>query len=250
MARVEQGFDAVLVSHLPPGLWAGVDFATNPNLNGARPISSTDTAISNRLAEDTLRSSRRLAKLGFVESLKQYESVSVEDYLASELHSEIKHEYLGGVVYAMSGARNRHNRIVMNLYGLLWSALRGTSCQPYNSDTKIRIRLPHHVRFYYPDASVICRSNPMDESFQDEPVMIVEVLSKRTRRLDEGEKKDAYLTIPSLMLYLLVEQDSQAVQLFRRTAQGFLREIYADGVIPLPEINCQLPLSEIYQGVQ
>ena len=188
--------------------------------------------------------------MGFVESLKRYESVSVEDYLATELQSDIKHEYLGGVVYAMSGARNRHNRIVMNVYGLLWSGLRGASCQPYNSDTKIRIRLPNHVRFYYPDASVICRSNPLDDSFQDDPVVIVEVLSKRTRRLDEGEKKDAYLTIPSLMLYLLVEQDSQAVQVFRRTAQGFLRELYADGVIQLPEIKCQLPLAELYQGVQ
>lgn len=79
----------------------------------------------------------------------------------------------------------------MNLYGLLWSGLRGTVRQPYNSDTKIRIRLPNHVRFYYPDASVICRSNPMDDSFQDEPVMIIEVLSERSRRLDEGEKKDA-----------------------------------------------------------
>ena len=184
-----------------------------------------------------------------VESLKQYESISVEDYLAAELESETRHEYLGGVVYAMSGGRNRHNLIVMNLYGLLWSALRGGRCQPCNSDTKIRIRLPNHVRFYYPDASVICRSNPLDESFQDEPVVVVEVLSKSTRRLDEGEKKDAYLTIPSLVSYLLVEQDSQAVQVFRRTPQGFIRELYIDGVIELPEVGCRLAVADLYQGI-
>ena len=200
--------------------------------------------------EGVLPSPPWLAKLSFVESLKQYESVSVEDYLAGELESDGKHEYLGGAVYAMSGARNRHNRIVMNLYGLLWSGLRGESCQPYNSDTKIRIRLPNHVRFYYPDASVICRSNPLDDSFQDEPVVIFEVLSKGTRRLDEGEKKEAYLTIPTLMLYILVEQDSEAIQVFRRTPQGFQRELYAEGVIQMPEINCRLSLEEIYQGVQ
>ncbi|MBT9587333.1 Uma2 family endonuclease [bacterium] len=185
-----------------------------------------------------------------MESPEQYKAVSIGDYLAAELESEIKHEYLGGVLYAMSGARNRHNRIVMNIYGLLWSRLRGRACQPYNSDTKIRIRLPNHVRFYYPDASVICRSNPLDDSFQDEPVVIVEVLSKRTRRLDEGEKKDAYLTISSLMVYLLVEQDSQAVQAFRRTDQGFARELYADGVIGLPEIDCELPLADLYHGIE
>ena len=52
------------------------------------------------------------------------------------------------------------------------------------------------------------------------------MLSKRTRRTDEGEKKDAYLTIPSLCVYALVEQETAAVVLFRRTDQGFVREVY------------------------
>ena len=124
--------------------------------------------------------------------------VSVEDYLAGELESPIKHEYVGGVVYAMAGARNRHNRIATNTLGFLHARLRGKSCEPYNSDTKVRIRLPTHTRFYYPDASVICRPNSEDDSYQDDPAVIAEVLSRRTRRIDEGEKKDAYLTIPSL----------------------------------------------------
>ena len=64
--------------------------------------------------------------------------------------------------------------------------------------TKVRIQLPSQIRFYYPDVSVICRSNPPNDSFQDEPVLVVEVLSRKTRRIEEGEKKDAYLTIPSL----------------------------------------------------
>jgi Uma2 family endonuclease len=178
--------------------------------------------------------------------------ISVEDYLAGELVSLIKHEYLGGVVYAMAGARNLHNIIKGNVFGSLHARLRGRRCRPFDSDTKIRVRLPLQIRFYYPDASVVCRENPRDDSFQDDPAMIVEVLSRATRRIDEGEKKDAYLTIPSLSVYLLVEQESSAVVAYRRTAQGFVTEKYTrpDAVIPLPEIDAELPLAEIYEGVE
>ena len=114
--------------------------------------------------------------------------VSVEDYLAGELNSTTKHEYLGGMVYAMARARNAHNVIATNAVGVLHARLRGKKCRPFNSDTKIRVRLPTHWRFYYPDASIVCRPNPQSESFQDEPAAIFEVMSKATRRLDMSEK--------------------------------------------------------------
>jgi Uma2 family endonuclease len=177
--------------------------------------------------------------------------VSVDDYLASELDSPIKHEYLGGVVYAMAGARNLHNRIKRNAFLAMGLRLRGKRCGPYDSDTKIRIQFPTYVRFYYPDASVICDENPLTDSFQDQPAVIVEVLSKRTRRTDEGEKKDAYLTLRSLSAYLLVEQEFPAVVVHRRSGKGFVREVYEglDAIIPLPEIEIDLPLAEIYEAV-
>jgi Uma2 family endonuclease len=178
--------------------------------------------------------------------------VSVDDYLAGELVSEIKHEYLGGFVYAIAGARIAHNLIKGNIFGALYSTLRGSQCRPYDSDMKIRVRLPTQVRFYYPDTSVVCRSNPRDFSFQDEPTAVVEVLSRDTRRTDEGEKKDAYLTISSLSTYLLVEQDMPSVVVHRRVEQGFEREVYTglDAVIPMPELSTELPLSEIYDGAE
>jgi Uma2 family endonuclease len=177
--------------------------------------------------------------------------VSVEEYLAGELASPIKREYVGGVLYAMAGARNAHNLIATNALVALGARLRGKRCRPYNSDTKIRIRLPTQVRFYYPDVSVICRPNPQTDSFQDEPAVLIEVLSNRTRRIDEGEKKDAYLTIPSLCVYVLVEQETPAVRVFRRTENGFVREVYEglDAVVPLGEIEVDLPLAEVYEAV-
>lgn len=183
---------------------------------------------------------------------RKRQPVSVEEYLAGELASHVKHEYLGGFVHAMAGARNVHNLIATNTLGRLHSLLRGKPCRPYNSDTKIRIKLPNHVRFYYPDVSIICNSNPPDDSFQDSPSAIFEVLSDKTRRIDHGEKKDAYLTIPSLQLYVLIEQECPLVTLYRRTDDGFVREIYGeiDSIIPLGEFDAELPLAEVYESVE
>jgi Uma2 family endonuclease len=177
--------------------------------------------------------------------------VSIEDYLVGELDSPVKHEYLGGVVYAMAGARNVHNLIASNVLIAVGGRLKGKRCRAYNSDTKIRIHLSNQVRFYYPDVPVICVANPPDDSFQDQPAVIFEVVSNKTRRIDEGEKKDAYLNIPSLSVYVLVEQDTAALVVFRRTATGFVREVYTglDAVLPLGEIEIVLPLAEIYDGV-
>src|SRR5687768_11617939 len=99
----------------------------------------------------------------------QLRRISVEEYLAGELVSPVKHEYLGGLVYAKAGARNVHNLIASNTLVSLGARLRGSSCRPYNSDTKIRVRLPTQVRFYYPDVSVVCSPDPQSDSFQDEP---------------------------------------------------------------------------------
>jgi Uma2 family endonuclease len=183
---------------------------------------------------------------------KKRDLISVEDYLAGELVSPTRHEYLGGVVYAMAGARNAHNLLAANTVIAVGARLRGRRCRAFNSDTKIRVRLPTHVRFYYPDVPVVCRPSPQTDSFQDEPAVLFEVLSRRTRRTDEGEKKDAYLTIASLGAYVLVEQEAPAAVVFRRTEHGFVREVYEglDAVVSLPEIEIDLPLAEVYDGVE
>ncbi len=177
--------------------------------------------------------------------------VSIGDYLEGEMVSKVKHEYLGGTIYAMAGARNVHNEIAGTFYGLLFTQLRGKPCRPFNSDTKVRIRLPSHTRFYYPDGMVVCQGNPPDDTFQDQPVVIAEVISDDTRRIDEGEKKDAYLTIASLSAYLVIEADRPRIVVHRRGDSGFVAEVYegVDAIVPLAAINCSIPLAELYERV-
>lgn len=178
--------------------------------------------------------------------------VSIDDYLEGELVSPIKHEYLGGVVYAMAGARNVHNTIATNWLVVLGAQLRGRRCQAFNSDTKVRVRLSTQTRFYYPDGMIVCRTNPADDSFQDSPVVVAEVISASTRRTDEGEKKDAYLTIPTLSAYVLIETDRPRVVVHRRAPDGgFVAELYegVDAVVAFDDVGCALRLAELYERV-
>jgi Uma2 family endonuclease len=185
-------------------------------------------------------------------TVRKLRRISVEEYLSGERMSPIRHEYIDGVVYAMAGARNLHNVIGGNTFAALHARLRGRRCRAFHSDTKVRLRLPTQIRFYYPDASVSCRPNPPNDSFQDEPKAIFEVLARRTRRVDEGEKKDAYFTIPSLDVYVLVEQETARIIVYRRTEHGFVQELHEgiEAILPLPELAIELPLAEIYEGVE
>src|SRR5699024_10628703 len=96
-------------------------------------------------------------------AIKKSELISVEEYLSGELVSDVKHEYLGGYVYAMAGGSNVHNRIAVALQGSLYAQLRGKPCEPFNSDTKVRVQRKNHTRFYYPDGMVVCESNTSGE---------------------------------------------------------------------------------------
>lgn len=186
-------------------------------------------------------------------ALKQQNFVTIPDYLAGEEISDVKHEYIGGTVHAMAGATNRHNTIATNAIASLHGSLRGKSCQPFNSDTKVRIEFPDHTRLYYPDAMVVCDSRSGTDHFQDRPVVIVEVLSDSTRRADLGEKRDAYLTISSLKVLIFVEPDFASVTLHRRKPEGgFAIEHHAglDSVIALPEIEATLALADLYERVE
>ena len=182
----------------------------------------------------------------------QYQPISVRDYLDGEETAKRKHEYVDGVVYAMTGGTPSHSSIAVNSIIALGIQLRGQKCRVFNSDMKIRVRMSQGIRFYYPDVSVVCQPNPRGDVFQDAPVAIIEVISESTRRTDESEKREAYLSIPSLRVYILVEQASAYALAYRRSDSGFEREAYVglDAVIPLPEVNCSLALADIFQNVE
>jgi Uma2 family endonuclease len=117
---------------------------------------------------------------------------------------------------------------------------------------KLRIDREGTKRFYYPDVQVVCQPNAPSSVFQDQPVLIIEVLSPSTRRYDLDEKMTAYLTIPSLECYIALEQHQPIAIVLRRANGGFLRQTIEgiDETVDLPFLGSSLPMREIYEGIE
>jgi Uma2 family endonuclease len=178
--------------------------------------------------------------------------ISREDYLQGELASEVRHEYVAGNVYAMSGGTLNHQRIAGNFSYFAKRQLAGKPCFPTGSDFKLRVALGGgEEAFYYPDGMIICIPVPGDALFTDSPRVILEVISPTTRRNDEVQKFRDYLTIPTLETYILAETDSPFLTLHRRDGTGFRREILSgpDAILDLPAAGLSIPLAELYQDV-
>lgn len=175
--------------------------------------------------------------------------IKPEEYLAAELRSEQKHEYLAGIVYAMAGTSVRHNRITDNISRQLGNQREGSGCDVFSMDIKVPIRKGAAEFYYYPDVIVDCSSPPDTSYYSEEPSVIFEVLSPETERIDRGEKLQNYQTLPSLRAYVLVDQSRLAVTVYRPRDGNWEMEILTgkEDVLILPEIECQLPLRSIYE---
>jgi Uma2 family endonuclease len=177
--------------------------------------------------------------------------ISVEDYLSGEPLSEVKHEYVDGRVCAMAGASRNHNEAAGACYHALFEHLIGKECRPFMSDIKVRLKAQNKEIFYYPDIVVGCDPRDTDEHFLRFPKLVIEVLSKSTRRLDSVEKFQNYLTIPTLEEYVLIAQDRVDVRIFRKRT-GWAEQFYMDitMAVELESVGLMLPLSRIYQAVK
>lgn len=172
--------------------------------------------------------------------------LSVEEYLAGELESDVKHELVGGRVYAMVGTSNVHNEIALALASALRLHVRGGPCRTYMSDMKVRVE----DDFYYPDIVVSCTAKTGSFYFITDPILIVEVLSPTTERQDRLEKCLAYQRLDTLQEYVLLAQDKLRAEVHRRRDGGWELERYGHSDdLRLESVDLTLPLAEIYQDV-
>ena len=175
--------------------------------------------------------------------------VSVAEYLAGELESALRHEYVQGEVYAFAGASDRHNRIALNIASRLNAHLESDSCEVFMSNMKVRVSADV---FYYPDVVVTCDPPGGDAYFRAAPRLIVEVISPTTERLDRHEKMLAYKGVRSLQEYVLVMQDAMMVEIHRRREKQWKVETLggAQEVLRLTSLNLGLTLGEVYRNVR
>ena len=176
--------------------------------------------------------------------------LTVEEYLTYEKESPIKHEYVNGQIYAMAGTSVPHNRLAGNLFSRLDNHLAEATCQPFISDIKV---MTSESQFYYPDVVVACDTADADPYLRREPVLIVEVSSPSTERIDRNEKLPAYKRIPSVKEIVFVAQDRVRVEIFRRQGEAFWQtEVLTEmeDTLNLQSVGLTLTVAQVYRRVK
>lgn len=179
----------------------------------------------------------------------QMNFVSVDEYLDGEMVSKIRHEYVGGTVYAMAGVSDAHNLITANLLTAIHHHLRGGPCRVFFTELKVRLLIANEDIFYYPDLMVTCHPQDTERYFKRFPKLVIEVLSPTTERTDRSEKFLNYIQIESLEEYVLVAQDRMEATVFRRVNQWKPEIVLAPNKLRFASLNLDLSLTDIYESV-
>jgi Uma2 family endonuclease len=198
-------------------------------------------------------------------SLPQKEIRYTEDqYLSIEREADERHEYLDGHIYAMAGESPEHGAICTNLTAEIALQLRGTPCQAFAKDMRVRSgplprrRYSQKGLYSYPDLVIVCGEMQFLDENRDviiNPKVIIEVASPSTEAFDYSEKFRRYRTHnPSLTDYLIVAQNRQSIEHFALREDG--RWVIAasvtelSGAVHIASINCALRLAEVYDRVE
>ena len=186
--------------------------------------------------------------------IHEYGPVSEEEYLRLEARSPIRHEYVRGGVFAMTGGTLRHNVITGNLAVALRAHLRNTPCRVFINEIKLRVAMANAI--YYPNLIVCCcvtdaQTMDLDSDTVDDAVLIVEVLSQATEAIDRREKLVAYRTLASLAEYALISQDEPRVEIHRRRGDiGWEKiEYSSDETVEFASVKLAISMRDIYEGV-
>jgi Uma2 family endonuclease len=182
---------------------------------------------------------------------------TLDEYLALDHESEEKIEFWDGHVFTLAGASANHNQIQVNALVALRNKLRGRECRVFPSD--MRVGVPAYSPYRYPNLSALC-GNAVIETLgkQDvliNPSLIVEILSDSTADFDRGYKFTYYnyKSIESFTEYILIAQDRPHVtQFIKQDENNWLNREFnsIDDRFHLASLDCELELSELYEGVE
>ena len=179
--------------------------------------------------------------------------LSPSDYLAVDRAAEFRHEYVDGLLIAMSGGTGRHSLLIGAFSRLLGNALIGGQCAV--SVTELRLQVAQGGAYLFPDIMVICGGFQYSDGPKDtviNPTVIVEVLSDSTERWDRAGKFAKYRLVPTLREYVLVSQDEMCIEWYTRRDGG--EWIYRDATGPeavchLESLKVDLLLAEVYSQI-
>ncbi len=184
-----------------------------------------------------------------MQALKQT-YIPFDDYLEGERDVDTRSEYVDGEIYAMAGASETHNTIAHTLGSAIDNTLPDT-CRVWQSDMKVIGKTRDNKPFsYYPDIMAACGENADDPYYRTNPILIVEVLSGSTKRIDLKEKFDNYTQIPSLLEYVVVSQETPYLRVYRRRTNWQLESYYAEDTLVLESVGLEIAVHHIYRRVR
>jgi Uma2 family endonuclease len=173
---------------------------------------------------------------------------TVEEYLALEAQSELRHEFFYGNLYEMPGNTIFHERMVKSLIKILEMIIHTLGFEVFSKD--IKVKTPEGDVFFYPDLVLVPTIDQQGDSYvAKNPLLIIEVLSDSTRRYDSTDKFIQYSKIDSLHYYLLVEPEKQVVFFYEKADDGdWIAKTYTkdDEEIKLPLLNANIRIGDIY----
>jgi Uma2 family endonuclease len=173
--------------------------------------------------------------------------MTLDEFLAWEREQPERSEFADGVVVMMTGGSLAHVMIATNILTFLRQALRGSGCRPFGSDAKILAN--GNIR--YPDVSVTRQTVDGTSDIVPEPALIIEVVSPSTERTDRGLKTLDYFATTSIRQYAIVAQDQRLIDLYTRTAEGWVNEILTgDAVLRLSSVGVEIALDAIYEDTE
>lgn len=182
---------------------------------------------------------------------RPHSQFTIDEYLAIERISPVKHEYFQGQIIAIAGASKAHVIITGNLSALLVDHLRGTDYISYVADMKVCLSSLN--LFCYPDLAVTCdeRDRISTEDFILYPKLIIEVLSDSTEAFDRGDKFFDYQTIYTLEEYMLVHQNQIVVERFQRKSNNLWNPMIFQGgdTLELSSIHFACKIETLYKNL-
>jgi Uma2 family endonuclease len=177
--------------------------------------------------------------------------MTVEEFFEWQEGQDRNYELVDGVpvmtVKAMTGASEKHDTVTVNAIASLHHRLRGKSCGPRTDDRSIRTFRGTRR----PDILVECGKPDPRAMEAADPRVVIEVLSPSTTRYDRFQKLEEYKLNDAIRVILLVDTEAPRVTVWRRAREGWSNHelLGLEAVIDLSEIEAELPLSELYEGL-
>ena len=160
-----------------------------------------------------------------------------------------RYEFDGFEPVLMTGGNNNHSGINQNLYFALRSRLQGSGWRVLGPDAGLNT-VGNAVR--YPDALVTRAKYPGTDRVVPGAVVVFEVLSPTSGRMDRIVKLREYRAVPTILRYAILESASAGATVFSRTdgtADWTAVPLLIEDSLDLPELGISVPVPELYIGV-